>query len=240
MKKLLILLLLLLPLTAFCIDKKDKKKPRIPVSRWKEVERMRPDSTPVAFDDTLFISFQRNDSFSYHSTNGFIYIGAYTLNDDSLLDFGTARYTMVSRKPGTMVIANKAGIYRLAPDLSDTAKIIVLEKEDSTLPVTNIDQMIGRWTVYKRTSDQPVGALDGENQIRSAYITGQTSDGKQGFIFSSKDPSNAPSWFVKSFGTDQVMVCEGRTNKSLKVIRCQKGEMILQDGDIKYFFKQFK
>ena len=227
-----------MPLVAFCGGKKDKIKP-MAVGRWKEVKRMKPDSSVVPFADTLFMAFQRNDSFTYNTRNGFVYTGKYTLNEDSLLDFGTARYTLVQRKKAFLCLSDIKGIYVFTPDSSDTAKIIVLEKEDSVRPVKNIDQMIGRWTVYKRTSDGPI-VLDGDNMIRSVVITGASTDGKLGFIFSSKDPTNAPSWFVKNYGSDQVLVCDGKTNKSIKVLRCQKGEMILEDEGIKYYFKQFK
>src|SRR3954465_14536373 len=93
----LFLLLLLLPVIAFCGDKK-KPKP-MPVSRWREVKRMKPDSSVVPVTDTMFITFRAKDSFQYHNLNGFIYNGGYTISEDSLLDFGTARYTILARKP---------------------------------------------------------------------------------------------------------------------------------------------
>ena len=94
--------MLLTPIAALCGDKR-KPKP-MPVSRWKEVKRMKMDSNIVAFTDTLFISFMVKDSFSYHIKNGFIYNGVYTIDEDSLLDFGTARYRMKERKPATLVL----------------------------------------------------------------------------------------------------------------------------------------
>jgi hypothetical protein len=230
----------LLPVVAMCADKKKKPKP-MPVSRWREVMRMTPDSSVVSFTDTLFMAFQKNDSFSYNTRDGFVYIGAYTISEDSLLDFGTARYQIVQRKPKSLTLANSTGIFRFEPDWSDTAKIIVLEKDEKPLPVTDIDQMIGRWAAYKRTAADDAGAQDGDNIIRSVYITGPSStENKQGFVFSSKDPQNAPSWVIKGLGADQVLTCDGKTNKTLKVIKCQKGEMILEDAGVKYYFKQFK
>jgi hypothetical protein len=240
MKSLFVLLLILLPVAAFC---KDKHRPiKIPVSRWQEVKRMKPDSTVVPFTDTLYVSFKKKDSFSYHNLNGFIYNGGYTINnEDSLLDFGTARYKIAVKRPNALVLTNDQGIYVLAPDLSDTTKIIVLDTAaEKLLPVANIDQMIGHWTVYKRTAKDQTGTIDVTTSITALYITGPSTDGKQGYIYGGSDAKNNPSWYIKNLGADQVLDCDGKSTRILKVIKCQKGELILEENDIKYFFKQFK
>jgi hypothetical protein len=239
MRILFFLFLLLTPVLAFCADKHKPKA--MPVSRWREVKRLQLDSTDVPFTDTLFISFKRKDSFSYHNRNGFIYNGIYSINEDSLLDFGTARYKIKVRKPDNLVLMDDRGIYQLAKDTSDTARVIVLGKEEKILPVTDIDQMIGRWTVYKRVAkEQSGGAIDNNVTIRSAYITGPSTDGKLGLIFSGADGANHPSWYVKSYGSDQTLDCGGKTHRVLKVVKCQGGEMILEEEGMKYFLKQFK
>ena len=239
MKRLLVLLMLLIPVTAFC---RRKYRPRpMPVSRWREIKRMKPDSTVVAFADTMFISFQRKDSFSYHHKNGFIYRGTYTINKDSLLDFGTARYKIKIRKPNNLVLLDDKGIYQFIIDTSDTVKVIVLHKKEKILPVTSIDQMIGHWTVYKRTSAKKAsGALRNSVAIRSIYITGESTDGKLGYIFSGSDPGDRPSWYIKSYGIDQTLDCAGKTPRALKVVKCQDNDMILQEESMKYYLKQFK
>lgn len=213
----------------------------MPVTRWREVQRMQQDSSIVPFADTMFISFRPKDSFSYHNKNGFIYNGVYTINEDSLLDFGTARYKIEVKQPSVLVLRNEQGIYKFARDSSDTAKIIVIEKDEKSLPVTDIDQMIGHWTVYKKTTkEQATGALDNSTVIRSMYITGPSTDGKQGYIFSGTDPSNDPSWYIKKLGTDQALECDGKKPRILKVVKCQKGEMIIEEDGVKYYLKQFK
>ncbi|MCW3120716.1 MAG: hypothetical protein JWQ38_208 [Flavipsychrobacter sp.] len=238
MRNVLLLLLLLLPVAAFCKDKKHKQL-KLPVSRWQEVKRMGLDSSIIPFQDTLFVTFLKKDSFIYHNLNGFVYRGGYTINEDSLLDFGTARYKIATKRPNMLTLVDDKGMYVLAPDLSDTVKIIVLDTNDKPLPVTNIDQMIGHWTVYKREAKE-VGAIDAATSITAAYITGPSTDGKLGYVYGGQDAKNNPSWYIKSFGIDQVLECDGKNLRVLKVIKCQKGEMILEESDIKYYFKQFK
>lgn len=239
MRKILLLLLLLLPVVAFCDNKSKTKLKNMPVSRWKEVKRMKPDSSIVAFTDTLFIAFRVRDSFAYNIRGGFIYQGGYTISEDSILDFGTARYRIAEKKPTSLVLTNTSGIYQFGIDSSDTVKVIVIEKEEKIMPVTNIDQMIGRWTVYKRAADGPTN-VDMATQIRSVSITGPSTDGRQGFVLGGGDADNNPSWYIKSLGPDQFLDCDGKTARNIKVIKCQRGEMILEEAGIKYYFKQFK
>ena len=238
-RPLILLLLLVITLTAYS---KEKKAPKpFPRSRWKEVVRMAPDSSLKAFTDTLFISFRAKDTFSYHYKNGFIYNGAYILSEDSILDFGTASFRLWAMKPkASMVLSDNKGIYKFVPDSSDTIQTIVILKEEKILPVTDIDQMIGHWTVYKKTSNSPGDVPDVGLQIRSAYITGASTSGKLGFIYGGNDADNDPSWYIRSFGMDQSLECDGKKSRFLKVVKCQNGEMILEEEGMKYYFKQFK
>ena len=243
MRKLFLLLFLLLPAAAFCTDNKkaaDKKKAKlIQVSRWREVKRQMPDSSVVAFYDTLFVAFQPKDSFSYHHRNGFVYEGVFTVSEDSILDLGTVRYKVLERKGPRLVLINGMGIYNLVTDSADVVKAIVIAKEDSAAPVAHIDQMIGHWTVYKRTADGPA-TVDMARNIRSVFITGASTEGKLGYIYGGSDADNDPSWFIKELGTDQSLLCDGKGARTIKVNKCQKGEMILEEDGIKYYFKQFR
>ena len=238
MKKLLVLLLLLIPLVAICGKKKPAKP--FPRSRWKEISRMRPDSSVVAFTDTMFLFFDGKDSFSYHVKNGFVYNGPFIFKEDSILDLGTVRYHVLPSKPGKMVFVNDNGIYQFGVDSSDTVKAIIILKEEKALPVTSIDQMIGHWTVYKKAAVGSAETPAVDMQIRSAYITGPSTEGKLGYVFGGTDPGNAPSWSIKDFTTDQVLQCEGKTPRTFKVLRCQKNEMVLEDESMRYFLKQFR
>ncbi len=238
MKNLVFIFLLLLPVCLLA-KKKDKIQHMLP-GRWVEVKRMTPDSTVVPFTDTFFMTFQIRDTFTYRLRNGFVYRGKYTYDEDDRLDFGTVSYTVALRRPQSVILANPKGIYFYVPDTSDTAQVIVLEKADSILPVTDIDQMIGRWSVYKRTIDKDGGGVDFAKEIKSAYITGMGTDGKLGYIYCGGDALGAPSWYIKNFGTEQSLDLEGKSPRTIRIVKCQKGELILSEGGVNYFFKQFK
>ncbi len=239
MRKILILLLLLLP-AALWAKKKEKVQHMLP-GRWVEFKRLKLDSTVVEFKDTLFMTFAMRDTFTYRLRDGFVYRGKYTYDEDDHLEFGTRAYTVALRRPNrSLVLTDPQGIYYFVPDTSDTAQVIVLEKEEKILPVTSIDQMIGHWTVYKRTIDKDGGGVDFANQIKSLYVTGNGSDEKQGYIYCGNDLNNDPGWYIKGLDASQALDCAGRNLRSIKVTKCQKGELILEEGGVIYYFKQFK
>lgn len=234
MKKILVLLLVLIPFIAICGGKYKRKV--IKPGRWRETVRMLPDSTSLMFRDTLYMRFMAKDSFSYHHRNGFVYEGVFRLSEDSILDLGTVRYKVLEAKDDRLVFMNSKGVYHFNVDHSDTAEVIVLDKNDTARPVTHIDSMIGKWTVYKRASEG-FGKISADENIRSAYITGQSTDGKQGYLYSGSDPDNRPSWYITELGAGQSLNCDGKGLRTLKVLRCQDREMILEENGNKYFFK---
>lgn len=229
---------LLLPLSVFCKDK--HKELKLPISRWREVKRMGLDSTVKTFADTLYISFRHKDSFQYHVPGGFIYNGAYTIDEDSILDLGTAKFKIVLKRPNTLVFTDDKGLYVMGPDIIDTYQTVVLQKEDSALPVKSIDQMIGHWTVYKKTTDKQSDELQFASEIKAVFITGPSSDGKQGYVYGGLDPMNYPSWYIKDLANDQTLECNGKSLRNIRVVKCQKGELVIEVDGVKYYLKQFK
>ncbi len=231
------LLLCLFADNAYCQKKHSPKN--LSVSRWREVKRMTLDSVITPFKDTLFIAIKPKNLFSYHNKDGFIYNGTYILEEDAL-DFGTAKYTVALKKPAFLVLTNDKGIYSFNIDSTDTAKTIVIAKEEKIDTITSIDQMIGHWTVYKRTADRQVQQIDLASQIRSMFITGPSTDGKLGYIYGGQDKDDSASWYIKTLNHDLTLECDGKNTRIIKVNKCQNGEMILEEDGIKYFFKQFK
>jgi hypothetical protein len=240
MRKVLILLILFLPLVVAAKNKNKNKVKHMAPGRWVEVKRMTPDSSIVAFTDTMFMTFRLRDTFTYNVRNGFIYKGKYTLDDDDKLDFGTAHYTVAQRRPTKLTLADEKGIYIFAVDTSDTVATIVIAKEEAIVPVTTIDTMIGHWTVYKRTIEKEGASVSFADEIKSVYVTGPGSEDKQGYIYCGPDANNNPSWYIKGLETDQTLDCAGKNPRNIRVVKCQKGEMILEEGGIRYYFKQFK
>lgn len=248
MRKIVVLLLALLPVVTQAKDKDDKKKKKIVPKRflpgrWIEVKRTTLDSAEYAFTDTLFMTFQVKDTFTYRTRNGFVYRGKYTIDDTGHLDFGTVSYNLVQYRynVSTVLIGSK-GISYYIPDTSALPPEVVLAKEEKPQPVTDPDVMIGHWTVYKReaTDKESPANVDPDLSIRSAYITGPSSAENIGVLLCGNDPDNAPSFTIKLLTADQQLECEGKRPRFIKVVKCQKGELVLEEAGIAYYMKQFK
>jgi hypothetical protein len=64
-------------------------------------------------------------------------------------------------------------------------------------------------------------------------------DGKWGAFFATKDADNAPSWVVESYA-NQTVYLNGKDQRQFKVIKCESGELIMEENGVTYYFKQFK
>ncbi len=243
---------MLLPLLAFAKHKhkrhkhKHKHKKERPIvirkSRWMELRRMCMDSTDRAFTDTMHIEFLDSSKYVLRRAGGFIYKGKYSQSGNDL-EMGLFNPILVEKKYGKLVMKDDSSYYFFAPD---TSKLIIGNKEvklgqmvDSVLPVTSIDQMVGHWSVYKRTSKASLTEIDYTKVIKMIDITGGSSDGKLGYLYAAKDPEGTPSWSIKSF-TAGILECDGKGNRSFKVLKCQNKELVLEEDDMTYYFKEFK
>ena len=211
----------------------------LPANRWREIKRLDADSVQVAFQDTMFITIKRKDSFSYHNKDAFVYNGIYIL-DEKTLDFGYAKFTIVSKKPKNMLLHDAKGYYLLGLDSTDTVKTIVLPKEEKIDSGFTIDNMIGHWSVYKRTPLKSLSVIDHNTLLKSMLISGRSTGRKLGFIFSDVDKRDDPTWTIVKLDASHVMECEGMPKRTFKVTKCQGGEIILEDEEMQYYFKQYK
>lgn len=250
MRKFAILLLLLLPLMAIAKHKhkhkhkKHKKEKPIVLKkgRWMETRRMRMDSTDRAFRDTLHIEFLDSNKYVLRRAGGFIYKGKYT-RDQNELEMGMFTPILVEKKYGRLVMKDDSSYYFFAPD---TSKLIIGNKrlkfgqvEDSVLPVTSIDQMVGHWSVYKRTSKSSPNDVDYTFVVKMMDITGGSTDGSLGYVYAAKDAEGVPSWSIKTFNAG-LMECDGKSKRTFKVVKCQDKELVLEENDMTYYFKEFK
>ena len=93
--------------------------------------------------------------------------------------------------------------------------------------------MIGHWGVYKRTPLKSLQVIDHNVLLKSMLITGR----KPGFVFSDVNKRDDPSWTIVKLDKDHQMECEGLPKRTFKVIKCQSGEVVLEDEEMRYFFR---
>ncbi len=232
MRKLLLLAVLLIPVIAFSAEK------RMPAGKWKEVKRMGTDNTVLSYKDTIRIEFKIGNEYIWQKQGGFIYKGTYKLGDKDL-DLGMRDFTIVEKKPEKLVVKDETGTYEFVPDRSVAAQPGVIPAEAKPAPVGSINQMVGHWSVYKATSANTQNQIDYTRKIKMIDITGGSSDGKLGYVYSTHDADNTPSWTIDSYD-NQILHCGGKDARTLKVLKCQDNDLVIEEDNMTYFFRQFK
>jgi len=223
--------MLLSPLAAYCNYGTQLS------GKWKEVNRWAPDNKPLTYKDTIHIEFLKGGTYIWQKQNSYLYRGTYKITDKDL-DMGTKFFTIVSHTPDKLILKDETGQYEFAPDRS-VAATNPIPSEPTPKPVSSINPMVGHWSKYKSTSATPLSQVDYTRQLKMIDITGGSSDGKLGYLYAAKDADNAPSWYIESF-SDQTLYCNGKDKRTFKVIKCENNDLVLQEGDMTYFFRQFK
>ncbi len=245
MRKSALLLLLILPvmvLSCKWLPNKKKSPTSVPISHWVEVKRLNNDSTIRPFKDTIRVEFQRKNNYVWTKANGIQYKKTYTLVGKELA-FGPFSLILVSRKPGKLILREDSIIHYFITDTSkvikDTTKYKNGHVVETYLPVGSINQMVGHWSIYKRTSPQQ-GEVDYNKLIKMVDITAGSSDKKLGYIYATLDPPGSPSWAIDTYTSDQILQCSGKDKRNLRVLKCANQELVLEEDGITYYFKAFK
>jgi hypothetical protein len=218
MKKLLSLLLVALPALGFCQDM---------TGNWKEVSRTPNGGRAADFKDTIKIEFLMGNEYVWQKKGGFIYKGTYKIENNKL-DMGARVFSLISRDNNSIKMKDEAATYELVR-YTPTSEQTVLPPE-----------MKGHWSVFKGTQDKTTPAIDYKRKIKMIDITGDIAgDGKLGMVFSTKDADTAPSWYIESY-SNQTLYVNGKDKRYLKVLKCENNELVIEEGGMTYFFRQFK
>jgi hypothetical protein len=113
-----------------------------------------------------------------------------------------------------------------------------VKKQEVYAPVNSIQQMVGHWSVYKRVGIKP-GAIDYTRQLKWVEFYAGAQNGKWGLFCAQRDADNAPSWSVESY-SDQIVYLNGKDRRQFKILKCEGGELIMEENGVTYYFKQFK
>lgn len=231
MRNLLFLLLLALPISIFAKGDLD--------GHWREVKRLDVGGNVVDYTDTIHMQFLTGNEYVWHKTGSFIYRGTYKIENGNL-DIGRRYFKIEGVSKKKLVLKDDLGTYYLEPYTPQKQANSTAKKQPETYdPVHSIDQMAGKWSVYKRTSDRTLQQVDYVTLLKSVTIFERPEGNKHGYFYGSRDGEDNPSWYVTGYN-NQTIICEGDSHRKFKVIKCQDNEMILEEDGITYFFKQFK
>lgn len=203
---------------------------------WKEVSRFAGNGKSIEFADTIKMNFLPGQEYTWMKKNGFVWRGTYKVEKQTL-DMGSRIFTIVQNSKSKLVLKDGEAAYEFAPyeEMANSK----LPPEAAPLPVTSMAQMAGKWDVFKRTSSVTQQKIDYTTQVKSITVFGEKDEaGNYGYVAAGSDPSASPSWQIKKFENGKLY-CNGKSDRVFEVVKAEK-ELILKEGPITYFFKQFK
>lgn len=232
MRKVFTLLLIFLPFLGFTKGKNDLS------GHWREVKRLGADNNRINYNDTIFFEFKPGNEYVWQKKNGFIYRGAYKM-ENGALDIGMRYFTIQEHKKNKrLVLKDQAGTYEFEP-YTPTSGMVAARPAETYGPVTSINQMVGTWDKFKGTSGSTQQQIDYTRTVKKVEIFSRPQDGKLGYIYAGRDGENAPSWYVESF-SNQTLFCNGKDRRQFKVLKAEDNELIIEENDFTYFLRRFK
>lgn len=229
MNKLLLVAAITLPFTSFAQSNSFS-------GNWREVRRTDANGEDMNFQDTIKINFLTGNEYTWMKKGGFIYRGTYKI-ENGALDMGSRYFNIVSRSQGRLVVSDDAATYEFRPYTEPVRK--KLAKEDEPELVADINQITGKWKVFKGTSASTIKELDLSNRVKTVMIfDAPDGEGDIGYVSGGKDPQGKPSWKINRF-ENGILYCNGKTVRLFEVLKGDK-ELVLREGDRTYFLKQFR
>lgn len=224
----------------------DKNKPVDLTGTWLEASRMSPRKEKLDYTDTTFYEFMVGNEYTTQRKNSFMYRGTYKATT-GILDLGMRVYNILEMSPARMLLKDDAGTYefvrydkaaRMVENSSAASSGSRAYKEDLGGGPVSVAQLAGKWEVYKRTSSVTMPEIDYTRIIRAIEIK-PAGNQVEGSVSSAKDMDGMPSWKITRYD-GSMLYCSGKSDRQLKVVRCNAGELIVQEDNLTYFFKQFK
>lgn len=210
---------------------------------WKETKRYTSAKDPVRFTDTVRIDFLIGNEYTWQKDMGFMNRGTYKLSSETL-DLGTRLFTIAKMTDERMVLRNDAGVYEFIRYNKNTAEDN--SKAGSTGRAYNPgtsgqvkqELLAGKWEVYKRTSAVQQTKIDYTRILKTIDISVEQG-AVTGTAKAAEMKPGSDTWTIERFANG-TLHCTGPDARSFKVLQASSQELVLQEGDMTYFFKVFK
>jgi hypothetical protein len=236
-----------LTLAALSAAAKEKKAPDV-MGSWKETSRMGRDKATIAFTDTMYTDFLIGNEYTTGRKTGFLYKGTYKVTAGTL-DLGMRMYNITESAPKRLVLQDDGGYYvweryekpdpRVENSSAAASGSRGHRESDFTDQRVSLSQLKGKWEVFKRTSSETMPEINYKKLLHTLDIKGAGISDSSG-IYAAADPNRIPGWYVTRYDNNTIYCSGPSGSRELKVLKCVDGELIVQEGIVTYFFKQFR
>lgn len=205
--------------------------------KWKETSRSDRNGKYLSFKDTIHIDFLLGQEYTWMKKGGFIYRGTYKL-EHGRLDLGSRVFTLVEHTSGKIVLRDQEATYEFAPYQELPRETI--EQETYPGSVSSMRGLDGYWSVFKRTSATTQKEIDYTTLVKSLMLyENPDANGHIGYVSGGKDSKENPSWHIEKF-ENSILYCNGKTPRLFEVLKADKKELVIKEGEITYFLKRFR
>jgi hypothetical protein len=242
-----ILLLMGIMASVLAADAKERLKNVDLTGSWKETTRMNKGKMPIEYTDTTHYDFLIGNEYTTQRANSFMYRGTYKLTPGRL-DLGMRAFMIEEMNNDRMVLRDDGGVYEFRRydktaammENNSAAGHSQRAMSESFAGDTRVDRasLAGKWESYKRTSSTTMNSVDYERVIRMLDISTKNNT-LSGSAYSTKDMDGMPSWKIWKY-EDGILYLSGKSNRQLKMVKASDGELIVQEDNLTYFFKEFK
>lgn len=199
---------------------------------WREINRVTLDGNAIRFSDTIFVNFLPGNEYTWQKKKDFIHRGSYKY-DGKVIDMATRFFTVVKHTDKVLILRDRYATYEFKAYTPSREK---LPDEKAPSIVSNIEEIAGKWNVFKRTSSAAMKNIDYSQLVEDVVI--EKGDTSLGYITSSSNPHEKDGWKISKL-ENGVLYAEGKTQRRLEVSK-RDNELILKEGNITYFLKQFQ
>jgi len=226
---------------------KDKKAPEV-MGSWKETSRTGRDKAAIPFTDTMYTDFLIGNEYTTGRKTGFLYKGTYKVTAGTL-DLGMRMYNITEASPKRLMLQDDGGYYvweryeKADPRIENSTAAASgsrghQESEFTDQPVS-MGQLKGKWEVFKRTSSETMPEINYKKLLHTLDIKGGSAADSSG-VYAAADPNRNPGWYITRYDNNTIYCSGAGGSRELKVLKCADGELIIQEGIVTYFFKQFR
>jgi hypothetical protein len=216
------------------------------IGNWKETSRMTKGQAQ-AYTDTARVEFLVGNEYVWGRPASFMYRGTYVVSGSNL-DLGSSNYTILSHTGNRLTLKDENGQYVFTryvktPDATDNSAAGSSNRGatgdlNGTAP-SDISSLMGRWEVYKRTSEKRGTDLPDYNTLLRVIEVKQNDKGQQGLVYAAADMDGKPSWYIDRYSNGLVSA-KGKSDRTLRILKATGTELIINEAGITYFFRKMR
>lgn len=199
---------------------------------WKEVSCTNDEGHILTIRDTIYLSFLEGNEYIWMLDGNPSRRGSYKVIQDTL-DLGARKFTILKNSSKSLILTDGYFEYRFIPT-EIKASLSVSEKP--SIPVDDLQAVLGTWKVFKRTSESQLKKIDYNTLLQKVVIVSADTP-PYGYITAASKPQEKDGWSIIKLENGKLYT-EGSTQRIFE-LSLRGDELLVKEDGITYFLKIF-